>query len=195
MVRTSTNPEQAVRMERNVMQHLGKILKQVGAGALVIVITSCGGATTPTDSSANFRGLLSDSTLPALVECPSNTTVQTHATIGILGGVLNLAGTSVSIPVGALLAPTDIVLTIPASSYMEIDISVPGVEHFLFEKTILVTMDYSRCQRNLLQAPLQVWHIDTQTKALLEQMPSLDSKLTQTIIFSTGHLSGFALAN
>src|SRR5262249_40346376 len=128
MVRTSTNPEQAARMERKVMQNLGSVLKQLGAAAFVMIITSCGGATSPTDSSANSKGLLADSTLPSLVECPTNTTLQTHATIGTLGGVLNLAGTSVSIPVGALLAPTEIVLTIPASTYMEIDISVPGVE-------------------------------------------------------------------
>src|SRR5262245_45598002 len=111
MVRTSRNPEQTVRTERNVMRHLGRVLKQVGAAALVIVVTSCGGATSPTDASATFRGPLSDSTVPALVVCPTNTTLQTHATIGILGGVLNLAGTTVSIPIGALLAPTDIVLT------------------------------------------------------------------------------------
>ena len=177
------------------MRPLARVLKQVGAAAFVILVTSCSSTMTPTDAASSKRAL-SDTTLPSLVECPSNTTLQTKATIGLLGGVLNLAGTTVSVPAGALLAPTEIVLTIPASRYMEIDVSVPGVEHFLFEKTVIVTMDYSRCQRNdLLFTPLQVWHIDTQTKALLEQMPSVDNKLTQTIIFSTGHLSGFALAN
>jgi hypothetical protein len=178
------------------MQALTRVLKQVGAAAYVILVTSCSGALSPTDGGAGSQRLANDSTLPSLVECPTNTTLQTRATIGLLGGVLNLAGTSVSIPAGALLAQTDIVLTIPASRYMEIDVSVPGVDHFLFEKAIVVTMDYSRCQRNdLLFSTLQVWHIDTSTKALLEQMPSIDNKLTQTIVFTTGHLSGYALAN
>ena len=178
------------------MQILGRMMRRAVGMAVVTLITSCGGALSPTDGAAGSRRLLRNDTVPSLVECPTNTTVQTTATVGLLGGVLNLAGTTVTIPVGALLGPTTIVLTIPASRYMEIDVSVPGIDHFLFEKSILVTMDYSRCNRNdLLFTPLQVWHIDTETKALLEQMPSIDSKLTQTITFSTGHLSGYALAN
>src|SRR4051812_30752055 len=166
--------------------------------AVVLAGASCGGSKTPTEgglraqdsSSANSSGQ------PTLVACPTNGTVQAQSTIGLLGGLLSVGGTTVAIPAGALLTPTDIVLTIPASQYMEIDISVPGVEHFLFEKAILVTMDYSRCQRNNIdRGPLQVWHIDTNTKALLEPMTTIDNKLTRTVLFTTGHLSGYALAN
>ena len=41
-------------------------------------------------------------------------------------------------------------------------------------------------------------HSDTKqgdTKELLELMPSIDNKLTRTVTFTTGHLSGYALAN
>jgi hypothetical protein len=79
---------------------------------------------------------------------------------------------------------------------MEIDVSVPGVEHFIFEKAIVVSIDYSRCHNiGLFTPPLQVWHIDTSTNELLEHMPSLDTRLTRSVLFTTGHLSGYALAN
>ena len=165
---------------------------------VVIAGTSCGGATNPTEGGIRSQDSSSSGggTQPSLVACPTNTTVQASGTIGLLGGLLSAGGTTVEIPAGALLTPTNMVLTIPASPYMEIDVSVPGVQHFVFEKAILVTIDYSRCERsNIDRAPLQVWHIDTTTKALLEQMTSVDSKLTRTILFTTGHLSGYALAN
>lgn len=167
----------------------------LGCAALVALIGSCSGSDRSTTGLTDNHSLLSNGA-PSLLECPSNTTVQATGTIGLLGGVIQAGGTLVSIPAGALLAPTNIVLTIPASNYMEIDVSVPGVEHFVFDKDIVVTLDYSRCSRsNIDKAPLQVWHIDSQSKTMLEQMPSTDVKLTHTVIFTTGHLSGYALAN
>jgi len=133
---------------------------------------------------------------PHLVTCPTSTTGSTSATIGPLGGLLSLGGTSVSIPLGALLEPVTISLTVPASNYMEIDVSVAGTDHFVFEQPIVVTLDYSRCTRsNIDQSPVTVWHIDRDSKSLLEAMPTIDNKLTRQAIFTTGHLSGYALAN
>jgi hypothetical protein len=40
-----------------------------------------------------------------------------------------------------------------------------------------------------------VWYIDPATGTLLENMLGVDNKLTRTITFSTGHLSGYAVAN
>lgn len=133
---------------------------------------------------------------PRLVACPSSTTESKQATIGPLGGLISLGGTSVTIPFGALLEPVTMTLTIPASTYMEIDVSVAGTNHFVFEKPIVVTLDYSRCARsNIDTTPLTVWHIDTESKTLLEPMLTVDNKLTRQAIFTTGHLSGYALAN
>jgi len=130
-----------------------------------------------------------------LIECPSATTQSAEATISLLGGTISLGGTKVIIPAGALLSDTHIVLTVPASRYMEIDVSVPGVDHFLFEKDVVVVIDYSRCNVFTTLIPLSVWHIDTDSKALLERMLSVDEKITRRVIFTTGHLSGYALAN
>jgi hypothetical protein len=176
--------------------------KHVVLFSVLVLASGCGGGgevvagtTGPGDppSSATDTQLTSG---PHLVQCPTSTAASTQATIGPLGGLLSLGGTSVSIPLGALLEPVTISLTIPASQYMEIDVSVAGTDHFVFEQPIVVTLDYSRCSRsNIDLAPLTVWHIDEDSKALLEAMPTVDNKLTRQAIFTTGHLSGYALAN
>ena len=131
----------------------------------------------------------------SLIECPTTTSLSADATIGPLGGTLSLGGMQVVLPLGAVLQPTHLVLTVPASRYMEIDVSVPGTDHFLFEKPIIVTIDYSRCDAAVTRAALSAWHIDGTTNELLEQMLSIDDKLNHRVVFTTGHLSVYALAN
>lgn len=133
---------------------------------------------------------------PSLVECPVNTSSSTSAVVGPLGGIINLGGTSVQIPAGALLAPVTVNVVEPASQYMEIDVSVEGVEHFVFELPIAVTISYARCDRGDLDLkPLSVWYINGDTHELLEPMGGVDNKLARTITFTTPHFSGYAVAN
>jgi hypothetical protein len=40
-----------------------------------------------------------------------------------------------------------------------------------------------------------VWNIDPSSKELLERMIGVDEKLTHTLIFTTIHLSGYAVAD
>ena len=132
-----------------------------------------------------------------LVECPTN---QTEAASGVvtplLGGTVAVGGFSITLPAGAVLEPTTITVTVPASRYLEVDIRADGQEHFQFLQTATVTLDYSRCGRgNIDLKPLTVWYIDAATKQLLENMPSVDDKLLRRITFTTSHLSGYALAN
>jgi hypothetical protein len=146
----------------------------------------------PTETNP-FLGLPSSS--PKLVQCATSETKSTSGTFDALGGTLSLDGSKVVLPVGALLEPTTIGLTIPASPYMEIDVKANDAEHFLFEKAILITIDYSRCNRfDLLFRPLTVWQIDPQTKELIERMGGVDNKLLRRITFSTTHFSGYAIA-
>src|SRR3954470_2277874 len=77
---------------------------------------------------------------PRLIYCPSSETYTATETVGALGGVVSVAGTTVAIPAGALLGPTAVTVTVPASPYMEIDVSVAGVNHFLFEQPITMTI-------------------------------------------------------
>lgn len=136
------------------------------------------------------------STGPVLVECPVSETRSTSATIDLLGGTVSLDGHSITLPEGAVLLPTQITLTAPASNYMEIDIRANDLESFEFEQPVSVAVSYQRCTRsNLDKATLSAWHIDTTTKALLEDMGGVDDKTARTVTFESGHLSGFAIAN
>ena len=131
-----------------------------------------------------------------LLRCPTTETATTTAVVTPLGGLLSVAGTSVSIPAGAVTVPTTITVTVPASQYMEIDVTALGVEHFIFAAPVTVTVSYARCDmRRTDRAPLYAYHINSITKKLLERMPSVDDKTARTVTFTTGHLSGYALAN
>jgi hypothetical protein len=178
------------------------------AGAALLFAVACsephGGPTTPgatqsaTQLSAPPQPELSRSRpdRPELVRCPTNVTRSTTGLIGILGGTLSLGGTVVTIPAGALLAPKTFTLTIPKSKFMEIDVTAKGTNGFIFQLPVAIALDYSRCSRQSTdQEPLSVWHINTKSKKLLQNMNGVDNKVTRTITFTTGHLSGYAIAN
>ena len=130
-----------------------------------------------------------------LVVCPTTTTRTTQAIIGPLGGTLSLAGTVIGIPNGALSVPTLITVTIPASQYMEVDVTANDLLSFVFNKDIGIRIDYSRCtDPALATSKLSVWHIDSATKELLEFMGGVDNKSQRYIEFTTGHLSAYAVA-
>ena len=132
----------------------------------------------------------------ALLTCPTGPASSVTSTIGPLGGLLAVGNTQVVIPANAVLAPTTFTLTVPSSKYVEIEVTAAGSEHFLFELPVTVTIDYSRCGRsNIDLRPLAVWNIDPETKALLEPMPSVDNKLTKSVLFTTLHFSGYAVAD
>jgi len=154
---------------------------------------SCGEQRATAPGTATSRN---DGSSHSLVECPTNETTTTSAVVGLLGGVINLGGTSITIPSGALTVPTLLKVTIPASQYMEIDVTAVGFTSFVFQQPVSVTIDYSRCARSDIdQQTLHVWHIDPNTKQRLEDMGGTDDKASRRITFSTGHLSGYAVAN
>jgi hypothetical protein len=133
---------------------------------------------------------------PSLLECPSSETFSATSLISIAGGVVSAGGVTIAIPANALLSDALVTVTVPPSRFLEVDISVEGSEHFEFQLPVVVTMSYARCSRsNIDLRPLSAWYIDSSTKALLEQMPSVDDKLLRTVTFTTDHLSGYAIAN
>jgi archaellum component FlaG (FlaF/FlaG flagellin family) len=149
-----------------------------------------------TESSTVSSAPLLEPITAKAVACPTNESSSTTSEVGPLGGLLSIDGTSVNIPAGALLSPVTVTLTVPASNHVEIDVSVAGTENFIFELPIVVTVSYARCSRsNINLTPLSAWHFDQATGELLERMPSVDNKLLRTVTFTTGHLSGYLLAN
>jgi hypothetical protein len=128
--------------------------------------------------------------------CPSEASATTTAEVGPLGGLVSAGGTSISIPAGALLETVTLTVTEPASRYMEVDISVSGVDHFIFQRPVTVTVSYARCNGMRWGAPLlSAWYFEGDPDNLLEQMPSVDNRLLRRVTFITGHLSGYILAN
>ena len=186
-----------MRKETRWRRSVGSVL----AGALLVLGASCSDAPTgprtpaPADGSSKLLGLPIFGSSPKLLSCPTSETQSATALIGSLGGSLSLLGTSVTIPGGALLDDTSVELTIPAGQYMEVDLSVNNGQHINFLQPVVVTIDYSRCNRwSTLFKLLSVWNIDQDTKALLQNMGGIDNKLTQSITFVTPHFSGFAIA-
>lgn len=158
--------------------------------AIALVFMGCGDST-PTDPS--LRRVAS---APQLLVCPSSVTLtSTFLADPLLGGSLTLGGTTVTVPAGAVSLPTLFVVTIPASRYMEVDVHASGLTSFLFNEPATISIDYSRCTRpTARKRTLQAWYIDSDTKALLENMNGTDDKTARRVTFSTGHLSGYALA-
>jgi hypothetical protein len=172
--------------------------------ALLAVAACSGDVTAPSrqapatpGSSTPLLGILEPGASSAtLIDCPVATTESVTSRIGYSGGVLSLGNTRVVIPLGAVLFPQDFTLTIPASHYAEIRVRTGSAEHYLFQVPIAMTIDYSRCATAATdQRLLTVWNIDPDSKALLEPMTGVDDKLTHTIVFTTIHLSGYAVAD
>ena len=139
---------------------------------------------------------LSFPTGPKLLTCPTSTPLSgVFLADPLLGGSLSLGGTTVTIPAGAISVPQLFVVTIPASKYMEVDVTAQGLTSFLFNQPATITIDYSRCSQSATEnRQLEVYHINTLTKALLEDMNATDDKAARKITFQTGHLSGYGVA-
>jgi hypothetical protein len=170
----------------------------------LLAVVACSGDRAPTqpDITPGDQSIISlplpdtGSASATLITCPAASPVSTSAVIGPLGGILALGNTRVVIPLSAVLFPTKFTLTIPASNLAEIDVSAEGTSHYLFRLPIAMAIDYSRCNTPQLDSKsLSVWNIDPQSKQLLEQMIGVDEKLTHTVIFTTIHLSGYAVAD
>ena len=133
---------------------------------------------------------------PRLLYCPSSETLSASSLIDpLLGGVVSVAGSSISVPSGALSLPSVVVLTLPASNNMKIDASVVGLTHVLFNAPVTVTIDYSRCSSSTLYGKtLSVWYLDPITGAPKENMHGVDDRANRKITFTTDHFSGYAIA-
>ena len=150
----------------------------------------------PQDDGAALDPAFATSVSPTLVECPSDASYETVGEILPVGGTVALRGHSVDVPLGALLAPTQIELAEPASQYMLVDLGANGQDHYQFHAPLTVTISYARCGRsNIDKAPLSVWLVDPATGALLQNMGGVDDKASRTVTFTTDHFSGYAIAN
>ena len=168
------------------------------AVAALSILGACGdqNPTAPVGPTGDGSASLLFPSSPKLLECPTDETKSETAVIDALGGTIGIDGTSVRFPAGALLGPTTVTLTIPASRYVEIDIHTDGQTEFLnLLQRPIVTISYSRCNGSeVLFKLLSAWYIDSDTKELLERQLGFDNKLTRSVTFRARHFSGYAIA-
>ena len=175
----------------------GSLRFVVVAAGLSLGVAACAdlvsGPTTPRRQITAHREQLSS---PQLLVCPNTQSQRVTGVVGLLGGVLSLGPTQIQIPAGAVLTPTLFEIVVPPSPYMEVEIHAVGLASFLFHAPTTVTIDFSRCgdAAPAGAVPLQAVYIDGETHAVLEQMGGVVDPVAHTVTFTTGHLSGYAVA-
>ena len=131
-----------------------------------------------------------------LLACPTHEPYSARQVIGEAGGTVAVRGTSITIPAGALLEPTEFEVTIPESPYLEIEIHAAGHDSYQYQKPATNTIKYSNCSDNSVPAGARLVgaYIDSETNQVLEVMGGTDDKTARRVSFSTWHLSGYAVA-
>ena len=165
-------------------------------GTAVVVLAAFVAAACAEPASPEGRApALSTSSTQTLLACENTVERSASATITPQGGTVSVQGVTVDIPAGAVLAPTEIGVRVPAGRFLLADIDAAGFAHFRFEAPITVTMDYAGCPPGQIgQNALSVWYVGDDG-AMLERMPTLDDRAKKRVTFLTGHLSGYAIAN
>lgn len=160
--------------------------------AVLTVLSACADSPRRVDL---VTGPLLTTASAALLECPPAASSSASALLGVLGGSVDTQGHSITLPAGAVSLPTLLRVEAPASTLVEIDVAANDLLHFHFHRPVSITIDYSRCPDSATAGKtLTVYHIDTQTKALLEHMGGVDDPARRRITFTTSHLSGYAIA-
>jgi hypothetical protein len=163
-------------------------------GALALTLANCSSDAPTTAASARTFSLSRVGARQDLLSCPGGDDgASAKAIIGPNGGMLRLGGFVMVVPKGAVLDTTTFVMRVPEAKVLKVKIRARGEQHFVFEKPVTITLDYSRCANT--PADPTAWYVDESTNAELEQMPGFNDSSAQTFTLQTGHLSGYALAN
>lgn len=160
-------------------------------------LVGCGDTAEPTQSVRPSVSVGSTADAPSqLATCGNVASRPASAMIGPDGGVLS-AGTVVAfVPPQAVRTPTHFTLQSLAGSTLRIRLTARGHDSFAFARPIAVMIGYSHCTRQeFIRGQLAVWHVDDETGALLERMPTVHDRRNSTVGFITTHLSTYAVAN
>lgn len=165
--------------------------------ALLLIFASCAD-TEPTRSVRPSVSARTAEDVPiALASCGNSAASRPASTlIGPDGGVLSAGSTAVFIPPEAVRAPTRFTIQSLAGPALRVRITAPGHERFGFARPIAVMIGYAHCSRQeFLRGHVAVWHVDDETGALLERMPTVNDRRSSTVGFLTTHLSTYAVAH
>jgi len=177
------------------------------AAATAVALGACAEPHRAAAPASDARASLVGALVPAFVQCaPTQTGSATGLVSPLLGGTVSFGGFSISLPPGAVPATTSITVTVPESPYVEVSIRANGGEHYQFLRPATVSMSYGRClgpvaglldgaTSLLASTPLTAIYVDEGTREPIAEMPSVDDKLLRRVIFTTDHLSGYAIAS
>ena len=144
---------------------------------------------------ANALASVASSQGATLLACPATVARSASAMIGRRGGVVRVDGTALVVPPNAVPHPTRFTVTVPASPYVEVDVSAEGYAHYLFQRPVAITISYARCADDALpDASLEAWWFDPATLEQFGAMWGVDDRQHRRMTFITEHLSGYAVA-
>lgn len=132
---------------------------------------------------------------PHLLVCPVGTSYSDRRTIGPKGGSVGARGSRIYIPAGAVAQETDFELVVPAGQYMAVEIHAVGRESFTFAEPATIVINYARCPNDAVPTGglAGAW-INSATGQVLQVMGGRADRQGNKLSFSTGHLSGYAVA-
>ena len=167
--------------------------------ALLLALSAGCGDTEPTSSLALHPSLSVERTAQPdgrLASCGTNGSASASAVVSADGGVLSAGPAVVFIPPEAVRTPTRFTIQPLAGRTLRVRITAQGRERFGFARPIAVMIGYAHCSRQeFLQGRLAVWHVDDDTDAPLELMPTVHDRKNATVGFLTTHLSTYAVAH
>jgi hypothetical protein len=188
---------QTIRLQSTTevpVKTINRYVLSLACGALALTLANCSSETPTSAAPARTFSMSRVSVRHDLLSCPGGDDSESaKAIIGPQGGTLRLGGFVMVVPPGAVLDTTTFVMRVPEAKVLKVKIRARGEQHFVFEKPVTITLDYSRCANS--PADPTAWYVDESTNAELEQMPGFNDAPSQTFTLETGHLSGYALAN
>jgi hypothetical protein len=168
------------------------------AAPFVLLITLLGGCgeAGPADATAPSLSVQrKDASSASLASCPSSASHLASAVIGADGGVLSTGSMVMLVPPHAVRTPTRFTVQRLAGRTLRMRILADGHPRFGFARPVAVMIGYADCARQEFRRNVSVWHIDDDTGALLERMPTVNDSRNETVGFLTSHLSTYAVAN
>jgi hypothetical protein len=116
--------------------------------------------------------------------------------VGPEGGTVTFGGARLQLPAGAVPVATVFEIVLPASAVVEVDVHAVGVPHYVFERPVTLTVSYERCGADPipLDAVAEGVYIAHEPYTVLENMGGTLDRTARTVTFTTGHLSGYAVA-
>lgn len=171
----------------------------VAVPALLLALTTGCSDVDPASSLAPSPSFSAERTAESgrwLASCATATSATASSVIGADGGVLAAGPAVVFVPPRAVRTPTRLTIQPLAGRTLRVRITAQGHERFGFARPIAVMIGYAHCSRQeFLRGRVSVWHVEDDTNAPLEAMPTVHDPESETVGFLTTHLSTYAVAH